>query len=204
MRRFLVFVLLVAVVWLAGFVKYVGGIPDRPPVNLQATDGIVVLTGGRSRLSEAVALLAAGHSGRLLISGVDARTNDPDLKQSLDLPTPTDAELFDCCVDVGREALDTVGNAHEIAAWADRNGYRSLRVVTSAYHIPRSLLEIRRVAPGLVLVPHPVFSELVRPEAWWRDPYSARILSKEYNKLLVVWMKANVYDRLAGAPRAPS
>ena len=116
MRRFLVFVLLVAAVWLAGFVKYIAGIPDQPPVNLQATDGIVVLTGGRSRLNEAVALLAAGHSGRLLISGVDARTNDPDLKQSLDLPTRTDAELFDCCVDVGREALDTVGNAHEIAA----------------------------------------------------------------------------------------
>ncbi len=204
MRRFLVFVLLVAAVWLGGFVKYVASIPDRPPVNLRETDGLVVLTGGRSRLNEAVALLAAGHSSRLLISGVDARTKDSDLKQSLALTNRADAEMFDCCVDLGREALDAAGNAHEIAGWARRNGYRSLRVVTSAYHIPRSLLEIRRVAPELILVPHPVFSELVRADAWWRDPYSARILSNEYNKLVVVWMKVNVYDRVAGTPRAPA
>ncbi|MGE0666016.1 MAG: YdcF family protein [Sphingomonadales bacterium] len=204
MRKIVVLLIVVAAAWLIGFVKFIGDIPDRPPENLRETDGIVVLTGGRSRLNEAIALLAAGHGGRLLISGVDARTNDPDLKQSLDLSGRTDTELFDCCIDVGREALDTVGNAHEVAEWARQHDYRSLRVVTSAYHIPRSLLEIRRVAPDLVLVPHPVFSGMVRPEAWWRDPYSARILSNEYNKLLVVWMKANVYDRVAGTPSASS
>jgi uncharacterized SAM-binding protein YcdF (DUF218 family) len=73
-------------------------------------------------------------------------------------------------------------------------------VVTSDFHIRRSLLEIRRVAPDLVLVPHPVFSERVRPELWWRDLASARILSKEFNKLIVVWSKVNAYDRIAGAP----
>jgi len=200
MRRFAVLLVFAAAAWLMGFVAFVSSIPDKPPVNLRATDGIVVLTGGRSRLDEAFALLAAGHSGRLLISGVNARTNDPDLKEALDLRGQTDAELFDCCIDVGREAQDTVGNAQEIAAWARRYGYHSLRVVTSDFHIRRSLLEIRRVAPDLVLVPHPVFSERVRPELWWRDLASARILSKEFNKLLVVWFKVNAYDRIAGVP----
>ncbi|MEN3975625.1 YdcF family protein [Emcibacter sp. SYSU 3D8] len=202
MRRFVVFVLLAAAGWLIGFAAFVSSIPDKPPVNLRETDGIVVLTGAGSRLNQAIALLAAGHSGRLLISGVDARTNDPDLKKSLDLKSQTDSELFDCCIDVGREALDTVGNAQEIAAWAGKHGYRSLRVVTSDFHIRRSLLEIRRVAPDLVLVPHPVFSERIRPGLWWRDLASARILSREFNKLLVVWFKVNVYDRIAGAPAA--
>ena len=200
MRRFAVLLVFAAAAWLMGFVAFVSSIPDKPPVNLRATDGIVVLTGGRSRLDEAFALLAAGHSGRLLISGVNARTNDPDLKEALDLRGQTDAELFDCCIDVGREAQDTVGNAQEIAAWARRYGYHSLRVVSSDFHIRRSLLEIRRVAPDLVLVPHPVFSERVRPELWWRDLASARILSKEFNKLIVVWSKVNAYDRIAGAP----
>lgn len=200
MRRFAALLVFAAVAWLMGFIAFVSSIPDKPPVNLRATDGIVVLTGGRSRLDEAFALLAAGHSGRLLISGVNARTNDPDLKEALDLRGQTDAELFDCCIDVGREAQDTVGNAQEIAAWARRYGYHSLRVVTSDFHIRRSLLEIRRVAPDLVLVPHPVFSERVRPELWWRDLASARILSKEFNKLLVVWFKVNAYDRIAGVP----
>lgn len=202
MRRILALVMLGAAAWLIGFVGFIAGIPDQPPVNLRETDGIVVLTGAGSRLNEAIALLAGGHGGRLLISGVNARTNDPELKQSLDLENRTDAELFDCCIDVGRQALDTVGNAQEIAAWTRRHGYRSLRVVTSDFHIRRSLLEIRRYAPDLVLVPHPVFSERIRPGLWWRDLASARILSKEFNKLLVVWFKANVYDRIAGAPAA--
>jgi uncharacterized SAM-binding protein YcdF (DUF218 family) len=200
MRRFVVFVLIVAVVWLAGFVRFIVGIPDSPPVNLRETDGIVVLTGGPSRLAEAIALLAAGHSQRLLISGVNERTNDPDLKQSLDINSQTDNELFDCCIDVGRQARDTVGNAQEIAAWARRHNYRSLRVVTADFHIRRSLLEIRRYAPDLVLVPHPVFTENVRPGSWWRNKYAARMLSYEYNKLLAVWFKANIYDRIAGPP----
>jgi uncharacterized SAM-binding protein YcdF (DUF218 family) len=200
MRRFLLFLLIVAAVWLAGFVKFITGIPDSLPVNLRETDGIVVLTGGPSRLAEAIALLAAGHSQRLLISGVDERTNDPDLKQSLGIKSQTDNELFDCCIDVGRQARDTVGNAQEIVTWARQHGYRSLRVVTADFHIQRSLLEIRRYAPELVLVPHPVFTENVRPGSWWRNKYAARTLCYEYNKLLLVWFKTNVYDRIAGPP----
>ena len=200
MRKVLALLLLVAAGWLAGFFVYIGKIPDRMPVDLQRTDGIVVLTGGPSRLNEAVALLAAGHSERLLISGVNARTNDPELMESLGLKAKAEAELFNCCIDTGREARDTVGNAQEVASWAQRHRYRSLRVVTADYHMPRSLLEIRRYAPELVLVPHPVFAENIRPGLWWRSAASARALSTEYNKLLVVWMKANLYDRVAGAP----
>jgi uncharacterized SAM-binding protein YcdF (DUF218 family) len=200
MRTLLLALLVLALVWLGGFLKYVHGIPDKLPVDLQSTDGIVVLTGGPSRLNQAVALLAAGHSGRLLISGVDPRTNDPELMRSLGLDRKTDAELFSCCIDVGREAADTVGNAQEIASWADQHRFRSLRVVTADFHLPRSLLEIRRYAPALVLVPHPVFSDSFRPAAWWHDFHTARLLFAEYHKLLVVWLKANVLDRILGAP----
>lgn len=202
MRRVLLLVLLAVVVWLAGFLNYIHKMPDAPPTNLRETDGIVVLTGASGRLGEAVALLAAGHSSRLLISGVNARTDDPALMESLGLNRKTDAELFACCVDTERQATDTVGNAQEVAAWAHRHGYHSLRVVTSDFHMARSLLEIRRYAPDLVLVPHPVFSDTVRPSEWWRSRSAARLLSAEYNKFLVVWLKANVYDRIAGPPVA--
>ncbi len=202
MRRAVTFLLTLAALWVIGFVSFVASIPEKPPANLRETDGIVVLTGGPSRLSEAIALLAAGHANRLLISGVNARTKDPDLKQSLDLKTRSGTELFDCCIDVGRQAQDTVGNAQEIASWARLHGYRSLRVVTADFHIRRSLLEIRRYAPELVLVPHPVFTENIRPGSWWRSQYAARMLASEFNKLLVVWIKANLYDRVAGAPQA--
>jgi uncharacterized SAM-binding protein YcdF (DUF218 family) len=202
MRKALLVLLLLAAAWLGGFVHYVRELPDRPPVDLRPTDGIVVLTGGPARLDQAVALLAAGHARRLLISGVDARTGDPALKDTLGLARGRGAELFACCIDTERQARDTVGNAQEIAAWARGHGYRSLRVVTADFHMPRSLLEIRRHGPGLVLVPHPVFSDNVRPSAWWRHAPSARTLSAEYSKLLVVWAKATVFDRIAGPPTA--
>lgn len=202
MRKLLLLVLLAAAGWLAGFLNYIHELPDVPPTKLRHTDAIVVLTGGPSRLSEAVALLAGGHGERLLISGVNARTNDPELIRSLGLNRRRDVDLFACCIDIGRQALDTVGNAQEIAEWAARHEYRSLRVVTADFHMKRSLLEIRRYTRDLVLVPHPVFSDYVRPATWWRHAPSARILFAEYNKLLVVWAKANLYDRIAGAPTA--
>ena len=77
-------------------------------------------------------------------------------RQELRALTPGSNRLFNCCVDLGFEAEDTVGNAQEIAAWADAKGYDSLIVVTSDYHMPRALTEIRAAAPGVELTAYAV------------------------------------------------
>ena len=124
-------VALVVLGWLGGFTWFIGTLPKGERSD-RKTDGIVALTGGPARLDEAAILLAEGRGQRLLISGVNRETSAEAIQQTLNLP----AALFECCVDLGREATDTVGNAQETALWAARNKFHSLRVVTFAAHMP--------------------------------------------------------------------
>jgi uncharacterized SAM-binding protein YcdF (DUF218 family) len=64
--------------------------------------------------------------------------------------------LFVCCVDLGYDAIDTVGNALETAKWVRAHNYRRVLVVTSNYHMPRSLLELHRIDPETQYVGYPI------------------------------------------------
>lgn len=143
-------------------------------------DGVVALTGGPERITEALSVLAEQRAKRLLITGVGERTHIHDLvKQS------GHANLFACCVDIDKAALNTVGNAVETAQWVKQNGYQSLLVVTSNYHMPRAMVELRRHLKRVELVPHPVIGESVKTDEWWSDLSLARLLFSEYLKYLV-------------------
>jgi uncharacterized SAM-binding protein YcdF (DUF218 family) len=144
------------------------------------SDGIVVLTGGEHRLAEASRLFAAGYGRRLLISGVNRQTSRDDIRRLSGIPAP----LFDCCVDIGYEALDTVGNAEETRAWTAVWRFSRIMVVTSDYHMPRSLAELARAIPSVTLEPFGVSSKNFHADAWWRHPSSARRIVTEYVKFL--------------------
>jgi uncharacterized SAM-binding protein YcdF (DUF218 family) len=90
-------------------------------------------------------------------------------------------------VETGHGARDTAGNAVETAAWMRANGFRSLRLVTANYHMPRSLLRFRHALPDATIIPHPVFPDHVKQDKWWRWPGTARLIVGEYNKFLVAW-----------------
>src|SRR5262249_7847093 len=85
-------------------------------------------------------------------------------------------------VDLGHQALNTTGNAVEIAHWTREHQFRSIAVVTSAWHMPRALIELERELPGVELVPHAVVSDRMRDEPWWRNTQTARLLLVEYLK----------------------
>lgn len=162
------------------FVANVNGQADRV-ATVGPADGIVVLTGGRARLESAVELLRAKHGVRLLVSGVHADIDDDTLRRTLGVST----DLFNCCIDVDRTAMDTIGNAKGSAAWADLHGYGRLIVVTNDYHVPRSMLEMRRALPDRALTAYPVVNEkpVATDLADWLDRY--RVLAGEYAKYLV-------------------
>jgi uncharacterized SAM-binding protein YcdF (DUF218 family) len=86
---------------------------------------------------------------------------------------------------LGHEADNTLGNAVETAQWMRQEGFRSLRLVTANYHMPRSLLEFSRVMPETRIVANPVFPDLVRQERWWASPISATLVLAEYHKYLL-------------------
>jgi uncharacterized SAM-binding protein YcdF (DUF218 family) len=166
--------------FLGGFVIFASSITHYVAGVGAPADGIVVLTGGEHRLSEAARLLGEGRGKRLLISGANRMATREDLHRKSGLP-PT---LFDCCVDVGYDAHTTSGNANETKAWATDRRFNRLIIVTSSYHMPRSLIELGRVMPGVALVPYPVVSRNFRTERWWLHGATARLLFSEYVKFL--------------------
>jgi uncharacterized SAM-binding protein YcdF (DUF218 family) len=166
-----------------GFIAFSHHVAEsRPP---QATDArmAVVLTGGSSgRLAAAMDLLDADRIERLLVSGVDPRVTNAQVRVIMD----GRPEKFDCCVEFGREARDTMGNAEETAAFARRHGIDALIVVTDDYHMPRALKELKSRMPSVQLVPWPVKTGLARDGAWRDRPGVAIGLAAEYSKYLLV------------------
>jgi uncharacterized SAM-binding protein YcdF (DUF218 family) len=177
----------VAMCWLgfaalgAGFLWFAFHIASDEVRLDRAADGIVALTGGASRLDDAVELLATGGGRRLLISGVAPTTNVADLMRRV----PDHRHWFECCIDLDYSAINTIGNAVETRRWALDHGFRSLIVVTSSYHMPRAMLELSHQLPDATLIPYPVVPPQRRAEPWWTDPASAKLLVLEYFKYIV-------------------
>lgn len=163
-----------------GFVLFAANVMRAPVAASERADGIVVLTGGQSRIKEAARLLTEGYGARLLISGVNTRTGEAELIRL----TGLDARTFGCCVDLGYTALNTIGNASETQTWANAHQYRSLVVVTSNYHMPRTLVELSRTLPNVRLIPHVVTPATFDTDAWWLSPVTMRNLVAEYVKFL--------------------
>lgn len=143
-------------------------------------DGVVALTGGAERIADAAQLVADGRAPRLLISGVNQATTRAELAKE----TPTLARLLECCVDLGYLAENTRGNAVETAEWSRRHGMRRLIVVTSDYHMPRALAELKDAAPGAEIVPWAVPTARLQTGVWWRDSEAVRLIAVEYVKYL--------------------
>jgi uncharacterized SAM-binding protein YcdF (DUF218 family) len=144
------------------------------------TDAIVVLTGGRFRLESGIDLLEAHRARKLFISGVNQHVDRAALLRVLG-PLPDSAS---CCIVLGHEADNTYGNARETAEWMQREGYHSLRLVTSWYHIPRSRLEFERAMPDIAVLPDPVFPMHTQGDDWHARAELVPLVLREYGKYL--------------------
>lgn len=171
-----------------GFIGFLLSIERAEPASLAKADAIVALTGGADRIPDAIGWLAQGHGERLLISGVGSQTSIDHLVQK----APQLKSWLHCCVDIDQRAVNTVGNAEETRRWALARSYRSLLVVTSSYHMPRALLELRRHMPGVTLIAAPVVTERLQGLDLWRDPALLKTLAYEYCKFVVASVRARL------------
>ena len=160
-----------------GFLWFVWRVPAEEVALNRNADGIVALTGGASRIPDAIELLASGRGKRLLISGANRATNSTEISRL----NPEFERWVRCCVDIDR-SLNTLGNAIETKRWAESRGFRSLIVVTSSYHMPRALAEIAHQLPDVALVPFPVVTVRQRAEPWWSGGARAKLMFSEYVK----------------------
>jgi uncharacterized SAM-binding protein YcdF (DUF218 family) len=198
-RRIISLAAIALVIWLGGLGWFVASslaIRRDPPIS---TDAIVVLTGGKQRLETGVALLAAGKAKKLFISGVNPQVDRDALLRALG---PA-ARQETCCIVLGHRAENTFENAYETAGWMRAEGYASLRLVTSWYHMRRSLLEFARVMPQATIVAHPVFASHVDPESWWGRHGAVALVLAEYDKYLLASLRPAL-DALLPSPSEPA
>jgi uncharacterized SAM-binding protein YcdF (DUF218 family) len=205
----LAIVLVAAATGFVGFLAQLRGAEAEPA---HRADGIVVLTGGSSRVSDAMELLAGGYGGRLLISGVHPTNAASDISRSLS----DNQSLLRCCVDLDRSAVNTRSNAAETRRWAHERGFKSLIVVTSNYHMPRAIVELSHAMPDVLLIPFAVVGEKWRDESWWASGPTVRLLLSEYVKYVAAEVRvhlanagfdlsAQLADQPAGSlPRSPA
>jgi uncharacterized SAM-binding protein YcdF (DUF218 family) len=168
-----------AALLLIGFARFCIPLPaDTDP---RPTEAIVVLTGSSRRLAEGIALMHQGKGQVLFVSGVGGRAEFDEVLQS---PGTEPPRWLACCTVLGHDAENTSGNAVETRQWIERRGFHSLRLVTSWWHMPRSLVDFERAMPNVEIVPHPVFAEHVDRGEWWSHGTMPFVLLLEYGKYL--------------------
>jgi uncharacterized SAM-binding protein YcdF (DUF218 family) len=178
-------ILLAFIVWGLGLVAFAARVAHSTPApQPPKAEGLVVLTGMSSQRIEAgMRLLREGQARRMLVSGVNRGATRADIRR---VARAVAAPVYDCCVDLGFEAEDTIGNARETADWVKARGYDNLIVVTADYHMPRALLELHSALPNTLLIPYPVATAELNARAWWRNQHDARRMTLEYTKYLII------------------
>lgn len=160
---------LVLLAWALGFAWFVVALPR--PADDAPTDAIVVLSGAKGRIERGLDLLARKRARALFFSGVERTVRSTELAERTGRP----AALFACCVTLGQEAVDTRSNAEESAAWLKARRYRSVRLVTTDWHMPRARFELERLAGGAFTI---------MPDAVKSEPNFAALFT-EYNKYIL-------------------
>jgi uncharacterized SAM-binding protein YcdF (DUF218 family) len=183
----------------AGFVFFISLLPNEEAPIDRSADGIVVLTGGTSRVPDGLELLSSGHGKRLLITGVYPGTTLGDIKRQV----VNYDRLLSCCVDLDYSALNTLGNAVQTRLWAEQHSFRTLIVVTSAYHMPRALAEVAHQLPDATLIPYPVVSDRLRIEPWWSNSETTKLVLSEYLKYLAAKLRMR-FDTVATIGSLPA
>jgi uncharacterized SAM-binding protein YcdF (DUF218 family) len=177
-----------AVLLACGFFWFVWQIPTEEVQLDDQADGIVVLTGAAARIPDAIELLADQRGKRLLITGVYRKTRASQIARL----TPLYTKYFKCCIDLDRSALNTFGNALQTKRWASEHNFNSLIVVTSNWHMPRAMTEIRHELPQAKLIAYPVISKTVKSDPWWSNPSTVRLLFREYLKYLFAQLRMRI------------
>jgi len=178
-------ILLCFLIWASGFLWFALQIPSQQAINPSA-DIIVALTGGSGRLDYSLQLLADKRADSLFVSGVSEGVTVKDIIHQASPKLRSAFEIISAPpIYLGDNAKNTIGNAEETRSWFKNNTYKSMILVTSNYHMPRSLSEFHEVLPGVIIIPAPVFMGDFKTQGWLFNEDSRKLIFSEYHKYIV-------------------
>ena len=155
--------------------------PEQPDVK---TEAIVVFTGADKRIEEGLNMFAMKRADKILISGVYKYLDKDSFMKAWRKKIPLS---IPCCVTLGYLAENTVGNAAEVQGWAKAENIKTIRLITSDYHMPRAHLELSRVLSDVEIYKHPVQTSGTNDltSKFWRYTFT------EYHKSIARWLHFN-------------
>lgn len=186
--RMLSFILFAIIAfWGLGLAVFVHSLPTRSTPASVKTDAIIVLTGGNARVERGFAMLASGAAPVLLISGVGKDVTVRDmLMEHADAKTREAISERGASIVLDHVALTTQTNARESAQFVRERQFKSIRLITAHYHMPRSMAEMQAALPEVEIVADPVFPAGFRRDQWWRHKTSRDLVLSEFHKSLAV------------------
>ena len=188
LRAFKNIVIACVILWAMGFAVFTGSstlhfLPHDAEMAPQ--EAIIVFTGGGNRVATGLNFLIAKKAPILFVSGVAVKTSLKDLIEKAGLTL----DRVPCCVELGKMAGDTIGNAIETASWMEEKNLNNMILVTSSFHMRRALLELKIRAPHLRVTPYAVESDSPRSWANWRHSYVWKFHLAEYHKYLYALLR---------------
>lgn len=176
--------------WLGGLLWFTSSIPQAPATNMPNADAIVALTGGTGRLDYGLQLLADGKGKALFITGVGVNHTVDSLMHQTAEPLRSRLEAMgNLPIFIGYEAENTIGNVMEARPWLESHHYKTVYLVTSNYHMPRSMEEFSEIMPGITFIPAPVFPDDFYLASWWMDAHSRDMVFSEYHKFIAAKLR---------------
>ena len=183
--------ILFAGVWLIGLMQFVSSISKNPNITDEKAEAIVVLTGGKRRLTAGIDLFLHGRATSFFVSGVNEKVKISDIQKLFKAKSNSvSSTLIHCCVTLGYAAENTQGNAIESSKWVKNRGFKSLFLVTSNYHMKRSLLEFKLQMPRVKIIEYPVVANNLMLDDWWFRLGSLKLLLSEYHKIALVGLRS--------------
>lgn len=145
----------VVVSWVTGFAYFINQLPKQLDESvLNDVNGIVVLTGGAGRVPAGIELIQQKFLKPILVTGVNSKVTQETLLSPYNL---SGQQLG--FVELDYSALTTRQNIAEAKRWAGKKGLNKILLVTSYYHMPRSLMLAHQIADDIQVMPYPVFSK---------------------------------------------
>lgn len=183
-----IFIIIPIVAFISGFVTFAYNINHYTVEEGQKADAIIVFTGGKNRIKDAFALFNKGIADKMFISGVQKNVSIETILEHNKLELSKNQTI-----ELGKEARNTVENAIETRNWIQANDIKSIYLVTSNYHMLRSLEEFKYLNPDITIYPVPTYSENVA-KRWWTSFGTIRLLASEYVKYLFVCVNHYIYN----------